>query len=280
MLSEIAKQNIVFALCKYLSLDPGDLASSDKAKLPDLLRWVDYIQNNEDFGELLKKIQLEKVQCIPSVSNLPICLIGKVDDSNAKKTIHETKVAIIKEADSKVKTSTGTEKVEAASQATPDKKILPGKELGKATQREKEVEKKDEELNVGLLKIQIVHIRKAWKHPSADSLLVEEIEVGEAKCRQVNRRVVLITNVKPGKLRDVMSEGLVLCASNQDHSIVEPLIPQTRLKLVNLLHFLVNKLSSTLSTTIMVCCRGRGNRNGCYCSSYNEISRNGRGIGI
>ena len=25
-----------------------------------------------------------------------------------------------------------------------------------------------------------------------------------------NRRVVLITNVKPGKLRDVMSEGLVL----------------------------------------------------------------------
>jgi tRNA-binding EMAP/Myf-like protein len=25
-----------------------------------------------------------------------------------------------------------------------------------------------------------------------------------------NRRIVLITNVKPGKLRDVMSEGLVL----------------------------------------------------------------------
>lgn len=25
-----------------------------------------------------------------------------------------------------------------------------------------------------------------------------------------NRRVVLITNVKPGKLRDVMSEGLVI----------------------------------------------------------------------
>lgn len=29
-----------------------------------------------------------------------------------------------------------------------------------------------------------------------------------------NRRVVLITNVKPGKLRDVMSEGLV-CVSYQ-----------------------------------------------------------------
>jgi len=36
---------------------------------------------------------------------------------------------------------------------------------------------------------------------------------------------VLITNVKPGKLRDVMSSGLVLCASSQDHTIVEPLTP-------------------------------------------------------
>lgn len=75
-----------------------------------------------------------------------------------------------------------------------------------------------------------------------------------------NRLVALITNVKPGKLRDVMSEGLVilssmcinpvhsrskycetltfvlssvflvsspqvLCASNDDHSVVEPLLP-------------------------------------------------------
>ncbi|XP_021904039.1 uncharacterized protein LOC110819223 [Carica papaya] len=42
-------------------------------------------------------------------------------------------------------------------------------------------------------------------------------------CILKNRKVVLITNVKPGKLRDVMSEGLVLCASNEDHTVVEPL---------------------------------------------------------
>lgn len=74
-------------------------------------------------------------------------------------------------------------------------------------------------------------------------------------CNAQNRRVALITNVKPGKLRDVMSEGLVrvllkfsyllqfvscdvemtayvltpifqvLCASNEDHTVVEPLLP-------------------------------------------------------
>lgn len=103
---------------------------------------------------------------------------------------------------------------------------------------EKEAAAKDE-LPVTLLNLQVGLIRKAWKHPSADSLLVEEIDVGEPKVRQVvsglakycspddlaNRLVVLITNVKPGKLRDVVSEGLVLCASNEDHSVVEPLRP-------------------------------------------------------
>ncbi|EPS73558.1 hypothetical protein M569_01200, partial [Genlisea aurea] len=106
-----------------------------------------------------------------------------------------------------------------------------------ASGKKKQEQSKEEELSVSLLKIQIGYIRKAWKHPSADSLLVEEIDVGEAKCRQVvsglakyytpeelaNRYVVLITNVKPGKLRDVVSEGLVLCASNEDHTVVEPL---------------------------------------------------------
>ncbi|MCH97873.1 putative methionine--tRNA ligase-like, partial [Trifolium medium] len=103
----------------------------------------------------------------------------------------------------------------------------------------KEVAEKETELSVSLLNIQVGLIRKAWKHPSADSLLVEEIDVGDAKLRQVvsglakycnpdeltNRRVALITNVKPGKLRDVTSEGLVLCASNEGSTIVEPLLP-------------------------------------------------------
>lgn len=47
-------------------------------------------------------------------------------------------------------------------QGSQAKKKLPEKDA------EKKVEKKDEELSVSLLKIQIGHIRKAWKHPSAD----------------------------------------------------------------------------------------------------------------
>ncbi|KAL1542054.1 aminoacyl tRNA synthase complex-interacting multifunctional protein 1-like [Salvia divinorum] len=203
------------------------LSSSDKARLPHLLRWIDYIQNQDDIAPILDKIVVEKAEFVPPVIKPVSKPVKTVEDSIPKKTVQETKEAGKSETVSKGKKTTDTKKVEE-SQASQVKKKLP----------EKELEKKDEELSVSLLKIQIGHICKAWKHPSADSLLVEEIDVGEAKCRQVvsglakfctpegltNRRVVLITNVKPGKLRDVMSEGLVLCASNKDHTVVEPLI--------------------------------------------------------
>ncbi|KAH6820552.1 Nucleic acid-binding [Perilla frutescens var. hirtella] len=199
------------------------LSSSDRAKLPHLLRWADYIQNKEVIGQL-EKIVIEKPGFVPPV----LKPLKKVEDSIPKKSAEEPKEDGKSETVSKGKKSADTKKKVEESQASQEKKKLP----------EKDSEKKDEELSVSLLKIQIGHIRKAWKHPSADSLLVEEIDVGEVKCRQVvsglakfctpeeltNRRVVLITNVKPGKLRDVMSEGLVLCASNKDHTVVEPLI--------------------------------------------------------
>ncbi|KAL8539399.1 hypothetical protein ACS0TY_001139 [Phlomoides rotata] len=208
------------------------LSSSDRAKLPHLLRWVDYIQNKEEFGQLFQKISLEKAQLVFPV----LKPLKKIEESNVKKPAEEPKEASKSDAVSKGKKSTDTQKKVEESKANEEKK----KKLP-----EKEADNKVEELSVSLLKIQIGLIRKAWKHPSADSLLVEEIDVGEAKCRQVvsglakfctpeeltNRRVVLITNVKPGKLRDVMSEGLVLCASNKDHTVVEPLIAPDGAKL-------------------------------------------------
>lgn len=39
-------------------------------------------------------------------------------------------------------------------------------------------------------------------------------------CILKNRKVVLITNVKPGKLRDVMSEGLVIFSWHFDEILI------------------------------------------------------------
>lgn len=200
------------------------LSNSDRNKLPHLLRWMDYIQTKGDVRDSFQKILLEKVQFQPPASKT----VKKVEvESNAKKTEAETKSASSSDVDPKKKNNSGVTKAAADNQTSAEKKKLPEK-----------VDEKDKDISVSLLKLQIGHIKKAWKHPSADSLLVEEIDVGEAKCRQVvsglakfcspeqltNRLVVLVTNMKPSKLRDVTSEGMVLCASNEDHTVVEPLI--------------------------------------------------------
>ncbi|KAJ7959528.1 OB-fold nucleic acid binding domain-containing protein isoform 3 [Quillaja saponaria] len=206
------------------------LSESDKDKLPHVLRWMDYIQSKEDFENLFKKLLLVKAGFSPQPRLQAAKPAGSMEvDVKEKKTEQSTKNVDKSEADPKTQKSEIKEKGREDKDATQAKK----------KPAEPKVPEKDMEVSVSLLNIQVGLICKAWKHPSADSLLVEEIDVGDAKLRQVvsglakytspdaltNRRVVLITNVKPGKLRDVMSEGLVLCASNEDHTIVEPLLP-------------------------------------------------------
>ncbi|KAF5752628.1 OB-fold nucleic acid binding domain-containing protein isoform 3 [Tripterygium wilfordii] len=207
------------------------LSSADKEKLRHVIRWADYIQSKEDFEAFFEKIILKKSEFEPLFQGAKS--VAKVEvDLNAKKTVEDKKHADKSKdskPDSNIKKSDAEKKAAKGKEAAQEKKKAP----------EADAVDKDKEVGVSLLSIQVGLIRKAWKHPSADSLLVEEIDVGEAKLRQVvsglakyctpevltNRRVVLITNVKPGKLRDVMSEGLVLCASNDDHTLVEPLLP-------------------------------------------------------
>ena len=65
------------------------------------------------------------------------------------------------------------------------------------------------------------------RHPDADALYVEKIDVGEEKPRTIisglvnfvpiqemqDRMVVVLCNLKPMKMRGIDSQGMVLCAS-------------------------------------------------------------------
>ncbi|CAG7873668.1 unnamed protein product [Brassica rapa] len=203
------------------------LSDSDKEKIPHVIRWMNYIQIKEELTTLFGPISVKLPQFDFEVSKSVV----KVD---SKKTAESPKPLDKSEAQPSTKK---TEPEEPKKKAAKEKDAK--KEKKKPAEAAPAAASKETELSVSLLNIQVGLIRKAWKHPSADSLLVEEIDVGEGKVRQVvsglakfcspddltNRLVALITNVKPGKLRDVMSEGLVLCASNEDHSVVEPLLP-------------------------------------------------------
>ncbi|KAI4306557.1 hypothetical protein L6164_029825 [Bauhinia variegata] len=217
----LAKENNLLDFFIFL-LGPDQVFRGGQGKAATSVELNDYFQHKEDFGGLFEKLSLKKPAFEPPIAE-PVGA-GEAD-TKANKTEQSTKSVSKSEVDAR------KDKSKVEGKATGDK------DATKAKGKSAEVE--DKELSVSLLNIQVGLIREAWKHPSADSLLVEEMDVGEAKLRQVvsglakfyspdeltDRRVVLITNVKPGKLRDVMSEGLVLCASNEDHTIVEPLLP-------------------------------------------------------
>ncbi|XP_065342252.1 tyrosine--tRNA ligase, cytoplasmic [Cloeon dipterum] len=89
------------------------------------------------------------------------------------------------------------------------------------------------------LDIRVGKIVEVYKHPDAEALYVEKINVGDAEPRTIvsglvnfvpikemqNRMVVVLCNLKPAKMRGVESCGMVLCASVDDPKAVEPLMP-------------------------------------------------------
>lgn len=87
------------------------------------------------------------------------------------------------------------------------------------------------------LEIRVGRIVSCERHPDADSLYVEQVDVGENEPRtivsglvkyvplddMVDRSVIVLCNLKPRAMRGVTSYGMLLCASNNDHSQVDPL---------------------------------------------------------
>ncbi|GAB4851885.1 hypothetical protein Ancab_031284 [Ancistrocladus abbreviatus] len=95
------------------------------------------------------------------------------------------------------------------------------------------------EISIARLDIRVGFIRKVQKHPDADSLYVEEIDVGEATPRTVvsglvnyipieemqDRKVCVLCNLKPATMRGIKSYAMVLAASNSEHTEVELVEP-------------------------------------------------------
>lgn len=89
------------------------------------------------------------------------------------------------------------------------------------------------------LDLRVGRIISLEPHPEADTLYVEQVDVGEESPRTIisglvkyvpadqleGRSVVVVCNLKPRKMRGIVSDGMLLCASNAEHTQVEPLLP-------------------------------------------------------
>ncbi|KAF6034101.1 YARS [Bugula neritina] len=94
-------------------------------------------------------------------------------------------------------------------------------------------------LSPNRLDIRVGKIVSVEKHPDADTLYVEKVDLGEETPRTVVSGLaglvpmedlqdslrVFLCNLKPQKMRGIESQAMLLCASSSEPSIVEPLIP-------------------------------------------------------
>eukprot|EP00933_Yihiella_yeosuensis_P081703 TRINITY_DN95376_c0_g1_i1.p1 TRINITY_DN95376_c0_g1~~TRINITY_DN95376_c0_g1_i1.p1 ORF type:complete len:879 (-),score=239.63 TRINITY_DN95376_c0_g1_i1:188-2797(-) len=130
-------------------------------------------------------------------------------------------------------------KEEAKAKAKAAAKEKPKAEAkGKAKAKAAPVEIKDDP-NQPLftkLDVRVGKVVKAWHHPKAERLFVEEIDVGDPEGpRQIisglrehysleefqGRKLLAICNLVPAKLMGVYSHGMVLCAKNPEKKVVE-----------------------------------------------------------
>lgn len=90
------------------------------------------------------------------------------------------------------------------------------------------------------LDIKIGKIVEIKVHPEASGLYIESVDIGALEgprtivsglvqfCSMeslLNRKVVVLCNLKPRDFKGVTSHGMLLCSSNGEHSKVEPIIP-------------------------------------------------------
>ncbi|KAF9116107.1 hypothetical protein BGX27_004905 [Mortierella sp. AM989] len=94
----------------------------------------------------------------------------------------------------------------------------------------------EEEDHISKLDIRVGIVRSVAAHPDAESLYIEQVDVGDKEGDQSKeprtivsglvhhvpkdylegRAVIVVSNMKPSKLRGVVSQGMLLCAMEQD----------------------------------------------------------------
>nr|AEB92227.1 P43 [Eisenia andrei] len=138
-------------------------------------------------------------------------------------------------------------KVNGMAAATVEKKeVVPKKDSKKEAKTEKKADAKPagaaaaesgDKVDVSRLNMRIGKIVNVKKHPDADSLYVEEVDVGEPKTRTIvsglvqhvpleqmqDRIGVFLSNLKPAKMRGILSEGMIMCGSSPEKvEIIDP----------------------------------------------------------
>ncbi|KAK4005392.1 hypothetical protein OUZ56_007106 [Daphnia magna] len=193
-------------------------------------------------------LQLERTQNSAAPTLLSTL---KQENENLKKEVEIWKQKLIQAGISQgvrnFSTSAASQPIVQETAEKSKEKVVPTPEVKKTKDLKKgdtaesgevsKVKVDDGPIDIGRIDLRIGKIVAVKKHPDADSLYVEEVDLGEEKTRTIvsglvkhvsieemqNRIAIFMCNLKPAKMRGITSEGMLMCASTSDK--VEILLP-------------------------------------------------------
>lgn len=255
----LADYDVFFALVEG-NLTSRMESSDEKANFLNLKRWMIAVQSSiEELLMVKSSSSHNTLQGLPSVNvpnfdygfsePIPMFYYGDEEDSHTVTTVaksnsgKDTGVVDVKASAPEVgkKGLTEEEKKAAAEKRAKKNAEKAQKKATESSASNKENAKAsdNDELNITALDIRVGKIIEAWPHESSEKLWCEKIDLGESEPRQVlsglrdfynkeemeNRMVMVLCNLKQRNLGGVPSHGMVLCASNAEHTAVEFVIP-------------------------------------------------------
>ncbi|KAL7060871.1 hypothetical protein AAHC03_09610 [Spirometra sp. Aus1] len=158
---------------------------------------------------------------VPSIEKLPTNAL--VSQPSVKATVNTESEASAKGANVQIPTSAAEKPKPAAPSGKSAKPASGGKD--------------NDVVDVSRLDMRVGKILEVSKHPDADTLYVEKVDLGEAKPRTIisglvrhvplekmqNLVGIFMCNLKPVKMRGIESQGMLMCATASDGSTCEPL---------------------------------------------------------
>jgi tyrosyl-tRNA synthetase len=128
----------------------------------------------------------------------------------------------------------------AAPSAAPAAAAAPAAPQQKKKQQPQQA-KKEEVVDISRISIVVGHIVNVQKHPEADNLYIETVDLGPKIGNAVTvvsglaqfvpleelkgKKALFVTNLKPCKLKGVLSSAMILAASDAEHKTVEVVFP-------------------------------------------------------
>merc|ERR1712136_571586 len=181
-------------------------------------------QQKDETGEI-KRLQAENEQLAKELTQLK----ENVSYYEAQNGAAQVSIPKSKPAASEPKADNNANK-QQQQQQQPEKKEKPKKEKQPKQQQQQQPAADAADINVSKLNMKVGKILSVEKHPDADTLYVEQVDVGEERHRQVvsglvksytleemqGRVGIFLLNLKPAKMRGVLSEGMIMCASSPE----------------------------------------------------------------